>query len=376
MAMFPKLPFLFPFNIPSLEASMERSQNFDDFWPENIPLRKILQDKLAKEFSTPEGRVRSLWVLKMIDQYKFNSEQLDINVPAGAGRAAERSSVFADIVVYRDKERKEQFIAIETKAPGEKAGIKQAESYARNLGAEFHVWSDGQLTRYFRTAKYIDQSLEVGNIPNWVGDKPVSERLPKTTSLPPFRDEPHLRYVVRACHDRIFYRLGHDPAKAFDELMKLLFLKLYDERETPRYYEFMVMAGESEKETADRIRSLFQKSIKSRRYSDVFTTQFTQEKPITIDLDDGTISFIVKQFQGYSLVDTSATLEGADVKGTVFEQMVGGTFRGELGAYFTPREMVEFMVAMINPDKEDVVLDPACGSGGFLIMVILLRAFN
>jgi len=345
-------------------------KDFDEFWPIDIPIRKKIRDKLSKEFCAPEGQIRCQWTLRLITEYKFDSEQIDIEVPAGAGRAAESSSIFADIVAYRDKARKEPFIVIETKQPGEKTGIKQAESYARNLGAEYHVWTDGNLRRYFKTAKYIDQSTEIGNIPSWVGNKPLAKRLPKTTILPPFRDEPHLRAVVKACHDRIFYRQGHDPAKAFDELMKLLFLKLYDERETPRYYEFTVLSGETEAETSKRIRFLFEKSIQSRRYSDVFTTQFSQSNPTGLDLDDGTISFIVKQFQGYSLVDTSATLEGADVKGTVFEQMVGGTFRGELGAYFTPRELVEFMVAMIDPDKTDVVLDPACGSGGFLIMVI------
>ncbi|UEC42256.1 MAG: Site-specific DNA-methyltransferase (adenine-specific) [Methanothrix sp.] len=349
---------------------MINPSSIDDFWPDEIPLRQKIYEILSKEYVNPEGRVRAQWILRLIKEYGFDSEQIDIEVPAGAGRAAEKSSVFADIVAYRDKSRKEPFIVVETKGPKEVIGIKQAESYSRNLGSDYHVWTNGITTKYFRTAKYIDQSTEIGNIPHWVGDNPIIARLPKTVTLPPFRDEEHLRSVVRACHDRIFFRLGHDPAKAFDELMKLLFLKLFDERETPRYYEFMVLAGEKENETAGRIRSLFQKSIQSRRYSDVFTTRFSQTHPPTLDLDDSTVSYIVKQFQGYSLVNTSATLEGADVKGTVFEQMVGGTFRGELGAYFTPREIVEFMVEMVDPNMDDVVLDPACGSGGFLIMVI------
>ena len=153
--------------------------------------------------------------------------------------------------------------------------------------------------------------------------------------------------------------------------MKLLFVKLYDERETANHYEFMVLAGERDQETAARMNRLFHDSIGSRRYRDVFTTRFAgaYQSPV-IDLDIETICFIVRQFQGYSLVNTSATLQGADVKGTVFEKMVGGTFRGELGAYFTPREIVEFMVKMVDPDRSAVVLDPACGSGGFLIMTL------
>ena len=151
--------------------------------------------------------------------------------------------------------------------------------------------------------------------------------------------------------------------------MKVLFLKLYDERETPTYYDCVTLSGESTPDTAKRVRRLFQQAVKSRRYKDVFRTRLPSSQ-MDIDLDDDTIAFIVQQFQGYSLINTSATLEGADVKGTVFEKMVGSTFRGELGAYFTPREIVSFMVQMLSPTSRDVVLDPACGSGGFLIMTL------
>lgn len=343
----------------------------DALFPVGFKLSDRLGKRLRAEWDQPEGKVRARWVARLITEYGFSQEQLSLNVRAGAGRNAERSVVYADIVAYRDDRRNEPFIVVETKAPGESSGVLQAESYARNIGADYHVWSNGTSVRFFRTAKYQNQSSEVGNVPRWLGDRPVATRLSKTQDLPPFRDEPHLRTVVKGCHDRIFFRLGHDPAKAFDELMKLLFVKLYDERETANHYEFMVLAGESENDTAARIHRLFHASIESRRYKDVFTTRFAGAQPLpVIDLDAETICFIVRQFQGYGLVNTTATLQGADVKGTVFEKMVGGTFRGELGAYFTPREIVEFMVKMVDPDRSAVVLDPACGSGGFLIMTL------
>ena len=343
--------------------------SFDSLFPGNaLPTR--LHRILSKEFDQPEGRVRCEWVSRLIKEYGFTPEQIGINVAAGAGRNAERGAVFADIVTYRDKPRKEPFAVVETKRPEEMAGIKQAESYARNLGAEYHVWSNGSSTRFFRTARYVGLSGEIGNLPRWLGNQPVAVKPRKTLELPPFRDENHLRGIVKVCHDQIFYRLGHDPAKAFDELMKILFLKLYDERETPKHYDCVVLADESSEVTARRVRKLFDKSIHSRRYKDVFTTKFTDTHPPGIDLDDHTIAFIVRHFQGYSLINTSATLDGADVKGTVFEKMVGGTFRGDLGAYFTPREIVSFMVKLVAPTIDDVVLDPACGSGGFLIMTL------
>ena len=351
-------------------AGPEDENGLMSIFPAGFKLSERLGKRLRAEWAQPEGRVRALWVARLFREYGYEQEQIALEVPAGAGRDAERSAVRADIVAYRDRLRREPFLVVETKAPTETAGISQAESYARNLGADYHAWTNGGTVRFFRTAKYQNQSAEIGNIPHWLGDHPIAQRLPKTQDLPPFRDEPHLRAVVKACHDRIFFRLGHDPAKAFDELMKVLFIKLYDERETPSFYEFMVLAGENDDETAIRINDLFRRSIGSRRYQDVFTTRFTPTHPPVIDLDSETISFIVRQFQGYSLVNTSATLQGADVKGTVFEQMVGSTFRGELGAYFTPREIVEFMVKMAAPDRSSVVLDPACGSGGFLIMTL------
>ena len=158
-------------------------------FPEGYRLTDRLSKKLNAEWSQPEGKVRAQWVAKLINEYGYSQEQLALNVAAGAGRDAEKSTIFADIVAYRDKRRREPFLVVETKAPTESRGVKQAESYARNLGADYHAWSNGTLIRFFRTAKYQNQSVEVGNIPHWLGEHPVGARLPKTQELPPFKDD-------------------------------------------------------------------------------------------------------------------------------------------------------------------------------------------
>ncbi len=338
-----------------------------------IHLTPKVKKRLERICSTPEGEVEAKWVHRLIQDYFFAPKQIDCNVAAGAGRAAARSKVFADIVVYRDKAYAEPFIVVEVKKEGELPyeGIKQAESYARNLGADYHVWSDWIETKHFKTAKYVDQSTPVGNIPTWAAGQKGQSFLSKKHTLPPFKDEEHLRKVVKQCHDKIFFNLGHDPAKSFDELMKLLFIKMYDERVTPRVYRFATLSDQKKEEAAQNIRDLFFEASISPRYSDVFTTRFSKPgENVFLDLDDETIVFVVQQFQSFSLINTTSTLEGIDIKGTVFEKMVGSTFRGELGAYFTPRELVEFCVRLVDPEPTDVVLDPSCGSGGFLIMVI------
>lgn len=345
---------------------------FEDLF-KDIKLTKDVRARLEKIYTQPEGDVEARWVHKLISHYMYAPQQIALQIPAGAGRNAASSAVVADIVVYRDHNKKEPFIVIEVKKPKTPAlkGIKQAESYARNLGAEYHVWSDWIQSSFFKTARYVDQSTQVGNIPTWAAGKATEGYLPKTHVLPPFRDEEHLRNVVRQCHHKIFFNLGHDPAKSFDELMKILFLKMYDERVTPDYYKFAVLPNQKKKDVADHIHSLFAEAATSTRYSDVFTTRFSRPgENVRLDLDDDTIYYLVQQFQSYSLVNTTSTLEGVDIKGTVFERMVGSTFRGELGAYFTPRELVEFCVRLVDPDITGKVLDPSCGSGGFLIMVI------
>jgi type I restriction enzyme M protein len=287
-----------------------------------------LLNKILRRIDEPEEKVRYYWVLKLVNEYGYDSKKIDINIPAGGGR--NKSSIFADIVVFRDFERSEAFIVGEVKKAGDRNGVdgEQSASYARNLGAEYHLWSNKTLTKYWRTVKFPNKSEPIGNIPVWVGNEPLKQKIPKSEVLPPFRDETELRKVISQCHNLIYEKQGHDPAKSFDELTKLLFLKLYDEREVPDYYEFAVLSNDKPKDVAVRIRKLFLDGVTTSRYNDVFFSKFNKKTDTLLELDDFTIFKIVQLLQGYSLVNTTETIEGADIKGTVFEQMVGNTFRG------------------------------------------------
>ena len=327
---------------------------------------------LSNEKNKPEGKIRISWIHRVITEYGYPVKHLSINVSAGIGRDAGKSNtpVRADIVIYRDTNKMQPFIVIETKAENEKNGLEQAESYSRNLGAEFHVWSDGKYSLFFKTARFAKLSESISDIPNWISDKPIAAKISKNKKLPPFKDEEDLRKTISSCHDLILEKQGHDPAKAFDEITKLLFLKLFDEREVPKFYEFVVLVNEDPMDVAKRIRDLFSKSVKTSKYADLFFQKFQKKPQIHLDLDDRTIFSIVQKLQAYSLVNTTENIHGADIKGTVFEKMVGRTFRGELAQFFTPREIVDFMIDVLSPAKEDVIFDPACGSGGFLIMCL------
>ena len=151
---------------------------------ENVKLTRDMRTRLSKICGRPEGEVEVRWIHKLITHYSYASEQIALQVPAGAGRNAAKSVVYADIVVYRDKHKREPFVVIETKKPGSSdyQGVKQAESYARNLGTEYHVWSDWNRSLFFKTARFIDQSTPVGNIPTWVEGKVLLHTYRRSTS--------------------------------------------------------------------------------------------------------------------------------------------------------------------------------------------------
>jgi len=175
-----------------------------------------------------------------------------------------------------------------------------------------------------------------------------------------FANEYELQKVVQRCHDVLWERHGLDPAQAFDEFSKLLFVKLYDEV-TMAGARTVIQRRESAEQFAARIRWLFDQANETPGFDRVFSEDM-------INADDLSIYEVFRQLQNYSLLETISQVQGADIKGTIYEHIVGNTFRGELGQFFTHRSIVEFMVRFAGVDESQVVYDPACGSGGFLIM--------
>jgi len=160
------------------------------------------------------------------------------------------------------------------------------------------------------------------------------------------------------CHNEIWEGGKRDPATAFDEFSKLLMAKIYDERFTPvgEEYKFQIKYNETPKDVAEKVRKLYEK-VKEKN-SKVFR--------IDIKLSDKVIFEIVNILQEVSLRTTDL-----DIKGRAFEKFLGKVFRDEYGQYFTPRNVVKFMVEVLDPDEDDIIIDPACGSGGFLLYSLM-----
>ena len=327
--------------------------------------KRLLVSLFSGWLSKEEESIIHYWTIcRLVGDYGYPVDQIDHEVSCGGlGRQAISSGdTKADIVVYTHPNRSPgtALIAIECKEYGGVNGEKQAASYSRALQSPYHLFTDSNLWSAFETQPHPIDGFIVGDIPHWVGSKPLQKRLSKQHRLPPITDEEHLRSLIKMCHNQI-HGEGVDPAKAFDELVKLFFVKLYDEQEVPDDYRFSIVAGESEAEIGKNIRSLLREAKEKSRYNELFSEPGDDE----FGIQNKSIRKVVETFQGFSFTGSSRI--GIDAKGTVYEQMVGSTFRGELGQYFTPRKIVQFMIELLGPTRDDTVLDPSCGSGGFLI---------
>lgn len=333
------------------EVSIEGSKIYSPVRKKLVPL-------------TPEEQVRQLYLTVLINEYGYTLDQIDeeINV-TGRGSAQAR----ADFAIWRtakDKlDRKAPFIIIECKSDNvtiKPADYAQGENYARITDAPFFVTHNSRETRFWRVKKdrmpgYIE---EIENIPHAdASDKEIKELLSK---LRVFKER-EFADLLHQCHNVIRNREKKDPAAAFDEIAKILFVKVWVERELSKKrsrknlfsVEFL-----GEQLGDNPLDILFTQTKQAYSTDKIF------EDDERINLKPATGTEIVRQLEKYNLSDTSE-----DIKGVAFERFLGRTFRGEIGQFFTPRSIVEFMVHMVNPKEGEIVCDPASGSGGFLIRV-------
>jgi type I restriction enzyme M protein len=169
-----------------------------------------------------------------------------------------------------------------------------------------------------------------------------------------------LKTAFRRCHNYIHGNEGMPKDAAFWQFLYLLFAKMHDERvslRTRRPPEFYTtpaepFSEEGRKAIRKRIEALFAE-VKNAY------PLFTPRDELT--LSDRALAFIVGELAPYNLTGTDA-----DVKGIAYQELVGDNLRGDRGQYFTPRAAVSLMVDILDPKETDTVLDPACGTGGFL----------
>jgi len=312
------------------------------------------------DFPDPEEKVRARVYVELIEKYQYSPDRVDLEVypPRRVPKLP------ADIAVYEDDEREKIYIVVETKATSSKNDVE--------LGKR-----EGLGNANLLNARYLLVACGKEEIAYDLKTKPSLKTLDKYTipqlpihygKLPKYRfkkggelffelrkaDFNELKNKFQRCHDEIWEGGKRDPAESFDEMSKLMFAKIFDERFTKlsEHYKFQIGTNEDARTIADRVRERY--AAAQSKEPGVFAGE--------LKVPDRVINAVVEILQDISLLQTDL-----DAKGRAFEHFLSEIFRGKLGQYFTRREIVEFMVSMLEPTEDDLVIDPACGSGGFLL---------
>ncbi len=316
----------------------------------------------SERYSDPEEKVRAEYWAELIHRYNYEPGRIgvEITVPDRTPKDA------ADLVVFHDDARTRPYAVIECKRDDiSDAEFAQAVEQACGNGTWAKLRANYVGVVAGGTRRFLDFSDKYGVLEreeNIVADLTIQYGKPEKFKYHkggPFDIKPVKREVliaaIKKCHQTLWGGGRLSPPAAFGELCKIIFVKISDEkakRKKGEPYQFQIKSNEPRQKLAERIKVIYDKE--KNKDPDVFTE--------TIKIDEGMLSTIVSHLESINLSATEL-----DTKGLAFEQFMDNFFKGDFGQYFTPRPIIDFAVQMLKPTDEDLVLDPACGSGGFLL---------
>ena len=336
-----------------------KQKNYIQILNGGTTIHYIAPDKKDR-FTDPEEKVRARYYVELIERYQYPESHIDLEVTVPRRTPSDS----ADIVIFRDDAKMNPYIVVECKKDGISEAefnqaIEQAFGNCNSLSGHYAAVVAGNTRRFFDVKEHPSRE----RVENIVADVPVrygqveewryKKGDPNWDLQVVERDE--LIRALEKCHDTLWQGGRLEPTTAFNELSKILFVKIRDEkkaREDGEPYDFQLKTHERPKSVANRIKGLYQEA------RDLDPDVFTED----IRVDEGRLFSVVNHLQGINLNQTDL-----DVKGIAFERFLGSYFKGDMGQFFTPRKVVEFMVKIVELHHENLILDPACGSGGFLL---------
>lgn len=320
----------------------------------------------ALRTETPEEYVRQEIEKSLVREYLYPSSDIEVEFKIKMGSSGKR----VDLAIFPEGSAHKQgnvWAICECKAASvppdhKKEGVEQLKSYmAACANAEYGMWTNGQERFCYR--KVRDESAiwtfpEIVDIP--VKGRPAEEAERPTFATLKAAESDALLFTFRRCHNYIAANQGLQKPEAFWELLKLIFCKIQDERSTQIHFyattqEWQTLNGQLK--VRDRVGKLF------HEVKDTYPSIFDKNEGIV--LEPRVLAYIVSQLQPYSLLESEV-----DVKGKAYEEIVGSNLRGDRGEFFTPRNVCRMAVEMLDPGPRDLILDPACGTGGFLIVAM------
>ena len=313
--------------------------------------KKRLVFDAKKNAGKPEEIVRQLWLHKLHTRYKYPFERIETEKSIHFGREIHAKA--ADIIVYK-KDKITPYIIIEVKAPSEKKGQEQLKAYLSAEGSEIGVWSNG-MDKVILYRPYPREYESLSEIP--AADQTVDDlfAIKKTwNDLTPKFD---FIKVVKRIEE---LALAGSGGNVFEEIFKLIYAKLYDEQMALHKRdnrEVLFRKYKDSEKTKEVINGLFKEAIKE--WPDTF--KLSDE----IELTAARLNICVPFMEDIRLFELG---QGEyEIVDGAFEHLITEVSKGNKGQYFTPRHVIKMCVKMLDPKENEYVIDPACGSGGFLL---------
>lgn len=309
--------------------------------------KDILLFNEEKNLAKPEEVIRQLWIHKLINYYNYSLDRIDLEKDIRFGHEIHAKA--ADIIVYL-KDRATPLVIIETKNPSEKKGLDQLKTYINSEGSPIGVWSNG-IEKVVLYRPYPKEFQTLRDIPK--SDQTIDDILEQKLTLNDLQKTYDLVKIIKILEELVLAGAGAD---SFTEIFKLIYAKLFDEKEAKKRKDYEVLFRQSKDSniTYDVINKLFQKAV--NEWPGIFSLH---DK---IELVAGHLAICVPELEKIKLLD--ANLEVIDA---AFEYLLPDVAKGKRGQYFTPRHAIDMAIKMLNPQDSEYVIDPACGSGGFLI---------
>ncbi|OIO47356.1 MAG: hypothetical protein AUJ32_03140 [Parcubacteria group bacterium CG1_02_40_82] len=309
--------------------------------------KDILLLNEEKNLSKPEEVIRQLWINKLAKSYGYALDRIDLEKDIRFGHEIQPKA--ADIIVYRE-DGETPLLIIETKNPSEKKGIDQLKTYINSEGAPIGVWSNG-IEKVVLYRPYPREFQTLRDIPR--ASQTIEDVLSEKLTLDNLQKSYDLVKILKILEELVLAGAGVD---SFTEIFKLIYAKLFDEKEARKRKDTEVLFRQSKdpKITFDTINKLFQSA--AQEWPGIFS-QYDK-----IELSPNHLSICVGKLEEIKLLDSD--LEVIDA---AFEYLLPDVAKGKKGQYFTPRHAIDMAVKMLNPKDGEYIIDPACGSGGFLI---------
>lgn len=310
--------------------------------------------KIAK----PEEIVRQLWIYRLLNEYGYPKQRIDVERVVYFGS---RDSGLADIVVLQE-DLNHPYIIFEIKRPQRTAGLEQLKSYCNAEGAPIGVWSNGnEMIRLHREEPNI--FIEIPRIPKVT--ETLRDILTERWTIKWLEEHDELKQgkttlkkILLDLEELVLGNAGVDP---FEEIFKLIYAKLYDEWigiNDPSYQLQFFVGDRSPDQVKTAITNLLEGA--KREWQGIF------EPTDKIELRNEHLKVCVSFLEKIKLFNSNLRIIDE-----AFEYLIPQVSKKKEGQFFTPRPVEDMVVKMLNPKAHEFVIDPACGSAGFLLHSVM-----